>query len=319
MLIVSILAVFTVMFLLISIMVVVAWMALRRVSEDTAEQKLWESEAGQGSPLFKTERLSTISIWQSLLARFDFIEIMKTRIAEADLNWSVGRVTSLMLLCGTVVLAILINLSWVPLWAALLAGGLATLAPYSYILRRRTKRFRKLQEQLPDALDSLARALRAGYPFSAAMDMVASESPAPVSAEMLKTSVEANLGMPWNQVLANLARRVPLLEVNLFVAAVQLHSRTGGKLSEVMGSLSENMRESTALQGEVRAIAAHGKLTGVILTLVPIAIMGIMFVVNPMYVGVLLGHPYGKHLIAAAVCCLILAQFVIQKIVDIKI
>ncbi len=143
-------------------------------------------------------------------------------------------------------------------------------------------------------LDSLARALRAGYPLSAAMEMIATETVPPVSAEMRKTSAEANLGMGWPQALENLARRVPLLEVNLFISAVQLHARTGGKLSEVLGGLAENMRESMALQGEVRALAAHGKLTGVILTILPIGIAIMMMIVSPGYMQVLFDHPYGK-------------------------
>jgi tight adherence protein B len=125
--------------------------------------------------------------------------------------------------------------------------------------------------------------------------------------------------MGWQRALENLAHRVPLLEVNLFIAAVVLHSRTGGKLSEVIAGLSENMRESIALQGEVRALAAHGKLTGLILTILPVGIAGMMLWVSPNYMMVLYNSPYGKDMIAAAVGCLVLGHFVIRKIVDIKI
>jgi tight adherence protein B len=110
-----------------------------------------------------------------------------------------------------------------------------------------------------------------------------------------------------------------LLEVNLFAAAVTLHSRTGGKLSEVMAGLAENMREAAALQGEVRALSAHGKLTGLILTILPVGICVLMLTVSPGYMQLLLDHPNGKALIAAAVGCLVLAHFVIRKLVDIKI
>jgi len=123
----------------------------------------------------------------------------------------------------------------------------------------------------------------------------------------------------WQRSLENLGQRIPLLEVNLFVAAVQLHTRTGGKLNEVMAGLAENMREEGALRGEVRAMAAHGKLTGVILTVLPLGIAAMMMVVSPSYMVVLWQHPMGKNLIAAALVCLLLAHVVIQKIVDIKI
>jgi tight adherence protein B len=150
------------------------------------------------------------------------------------------------------------------------------------------------------------------------MDMIAAETVVPVSTEMRKTSAEANLGVGWNRALENLGQRVPLLEVNLFISAVELHARTGGKLSDVMSQLAENMRESIALQGEIRSLAAHGKLTGLILTILPIAIALMMMYVSPGYMEVLYNHPYGKNLITAAVVCLILAHFVIRKIVDIK-
>ena len=169
-------------------------------------------------------------------------------------------------------------------------------------------------------LDSLSRALRAGYPLSASMDMIAGETVPPVSTEMRKTSAEANLGMGWPRALENLGQRVPLLEVNLFISAVQLHSRTGGKLSEVMSGLAENMRESIALQGEVRSLAAHGKLTGVILTILPIVIAGMMMYRQPgLHAGAVSIILMGKNLITAAVVCLMLAHLVIRKIVDIKV
>ena len=318
----SILSFFAITFLLIALAVVIAWMALQKISGQSDDRSATEpvlDAFDSGSPLFKTEALSTISVWHSLLAHFDFANAMKARTAEAGLNWSVGRLTSLMLLTGTVTLAVTTNLMWVPVWAALLVSGFAAAAPYLYILRRRHRRFAKFQEFFPDALDSMARALRAGYPMAAALDVVAAESPEPVSTEMRKTFIEANLGMPWDRAMANLAERVPLLEVSLFMAAVQLHSRTGGRLNEVIGGLAENMRENAALQGEVRSLAAHGKLTGIVLTIVPFVIMGMMAYVSPTYVHVLIDYPYGKHLIAAAVVCLVLAQFVIRKIVEIKI
>src|SRR5271154_331302 len=152
-------------------------------------------------------------------------------------------------------------------------------------------------ENFPDVLDSLSRALRAGYPLSAAMEMISAETLPPVSVEMRKTAAEANLGMGWPRALENLGRRMPLLEVNLFTAAVQLHARTGGKLSEVLSALAENMREELALAGEVRSLAAHGKLTGVILTILPLGIAAMMMIVSPGYMQVLFHHPYGKDMI----------------------
>jgi len=332
MLIISTLAFFVVIFLLAAITVSIAWMAfVKETAEETEavadpspeglathsaaampDPALWD----ENSPIFRSDRLSTMQFWDNLLARFDFTAILKRRIAEAGLDWSVGRVTLAMLLAGTIAMLVLVKL--LPAWAALFGLGVGFL-PYLYILRLRTRRFRKLTEAFPDVLDSLARALRAGYPMGPAMEMVAAETPAPLGPELRRTSTEANLGMGWPRALENLSKRVPLLEVNLFSAAVILHSRTGGRLSEVMVTLAENMREALSIQGEVRALSAHGKLTGAILTILPLAIAGMMLVVAPQYMIVLVTHPWGPNLIAAAIACLVAAHFVIRKLVDIKL
>jgi tight adherence protein B len=325
---VSVLAFFVVIFLLATITVAIAWMAfLKRRAEETeaatgenaatAEGRPGLQPIEEDSPLFHNQRLSTLGFWDSLLARFDFVEILKVRIEQAELDWSVGRVTLLMLLSGTV--AFLIFWKFLPVWTAFLAAAAIAMVPYGYILRLRKKRFDRFREGFPDVLDSLARALRAGYPLAAAMESVAAETTAVVATEIRKTAAEANLGMGWTRALENLGRRMPVLEVNLFAAAVNLHARTGGKLSEVMGGLAENMREAQSLRGEVKALAAHGRLTGLIMTILPIGIATMMMFVSPDYMVVLYNYPWGKDLIAAAIGCLVLAHFVIQKIVEIEI
>jgi len=323
MLILSILAFFAAIFLLVAIVVAVAWMGFvkqtgeaEEAAHDTIQESDLEGSVGD-SRLFRNDRLSSLNFWDNLLARFDFIEILNTRMAQAQLEWSVGRVTALMLFCGTAAGLLLLRI--VPMWGALAGAIAVAFLPYGYILRAREKRFRAFRDAFPDVLDSMARALRAGYPLPAAVDMVAADSPEPIASELKKASAEANLGMGWSRALENLARRIPILEVNVFISAVVLHSRTGGRLGEVLTGVAENMREATSLQGEVRALAAHGKLTGVILTILPLGIAGMMMIFSPGYMMTLYNHPYGKTLIAAAIGCLVLAQLVIRKIVDIKI
>jgi tight adherence protein B len=324
----SSLAFFFVVFLIGSIVTGIAWMAFLKMraeeseaahlEAETAEQEQREADAAAvDSVLLRNERFSTITFWDSLLNRFDIVEILKTHCEQAQLDWSVGRITSMMLLIGAIGFAILMR--FVPMWAATLGATAAASSPYFYIAHRRGKRFHKFRENFPDVLDSLARALRAGYPLSAAREMIAAETAPPVSEEMRRTSAEANLGRGWPHALESLGRRVPLLEVNMFISAVQLHARTGGKLSEVMSGMAENMREALALQGEVRSLAAHGKLTGMVLTILPIGIAIMMMFVSPAYMQVLFNHPMGKNLIAGAAICLVLAHFVIRKIVDIEV
>jgi tight adherence protein B len=105
----------------------------------------------------------------------------------------------------------------------------------------------------------------------------------------------------------------------MFASAIQLQNRTGGKLNEVLAKMAEDMRDASALRGEVRSLAAYGKMTGAVLTVLPLVISAIMMVVNPSYMAILIYHPYGKYLIGAAILCLVLAHFVIQRIVDVKL
>ncbi|MCX6624475.1 MAG: type II secretion system F family protein [Acidobacteria bacterium] len=276
-------------------------------------------EAGEGSLLIRTEELSSIGLWSSLLARFDFVDGLKSRLAQADLGWSVGRITLLMLLFGAVFSAVLLNWSWIPGWAAIAGGIGGTLLPYFYVSHRRRARFIKLSQQFPEALDSLTRAMRAGHPVATALDLLAEETPMPLAAELRRTVTEVRLGLPLEQALDNFSNRLPLLEVGIFSSALRLQVRTGGKLSEVMEKLAESMREAESLRSEVRAIAAHGRMTGIILTALPIFIAGTMATVNPGYLETLTNYEHGRDLIAGAVACLILAHFVIRRIVDIRI
>lgn len=312
------LLVFAGTFMVAALAVLVAWFTMRRIQppqDSSAATPEWSGGPG----VFKRDSISTIQVWSSLLAHFNFTAMLQTRLEQAGVQWSVGRFTSLMLVCGSIGVALALQWKGMPFWLAGSVSILVACLPYWYLLRRRAKRFEKFEEGFPEALDSLARALRAGHPLSAGMEVLANESVPPVSVEMRKVAAEANLGMPWEVALINLGKRVPLLEVNMFASAIQLQSRTGGKLNEVLASLAETMRESTALKGEVRALAAHGRLTGTVLTLLPLVIAGMMTIASPGYLDILIQHPTGKYLILAAVCCLIAGHFVIRRLVDIKV
>jgi tight adherence protein B len=175
------------------------------------------------------------------------------------------------------------------------------------------------EAQFPDGLDALGRAMRAGHPFIAALETVAAETPPPLGTEIAKVCAETRFGLPITRSLDNLRSRIPLAQVDLFASAVQLHSRSGGRLTDAIANLCESLREQEALRGEVRALATHGRITGMILTVLPVVITLAMAAVNPTYIGVLLAHPYGKNMLAAAVVCLVAAQVIIRRIVDIRI
>lgn len=299
--------------------VTLAWMWSQRRAAPASSTAPQPESGGGSSGLLRDDSLSTISVWDAVLTRTDFVAGLKAMLAESGLHWSVGRVTALMLLLGITTLVVANSIELIPGWAAILLGAGAASLPYLYIKRRRDQRLHLFSEQFPEALDSMASSLRAGHPVIATFYLVGQDFAEPLGPEWRRAFEECKLGLPIGQALENLSRRVPVVELGLLAAAIQLQSRTGGNLGEVLGRLSDTVREAAALQGEIRAIASHGRLTGMILTLLPLAIVAIMAYMNPHHFDVLLQHPYGKHLIAAAIACLVLAHFVIGRIVDIKL
>jgi len=316
---ISSILVFVTTFLAAGLAVLIGWFMLQRAGAQALAEDVSDHLLDETPRLLKNETLSTISPWAKLLERSDLVRIIHRHLLQSGLSWSVGRITLLMLLTGSVASAIAMQFDWIPGLGVMLIGAGVAALPYLYILGKRARRLRRFEESFPDALDSLARSMRAGHPFAAGMEIIADECEPPVSTEMRQTAAEGNLGTSWEVALANLGERMPLLEVSMFASAIQLQNRTGGKLNEVLAKMAEDMRDATALKGEVRSLAAYGKMTGAVLTILPIVISGIMMVVNPSYMAVLIYHPYGKYLITGALCCLLLAHFVIRRIVDIRL
>ena len=289
----------------------------RRAVDDRLERAL--PDQGNANPdLLKREVTSHLPFYGRLLERFQFTSTMREHLAQANQKWSVGLLTGLMLVSGLVVLNIAIRLPWFPVYLVPLAAAGAGFIPYGYILRKRTQRLGKFEEQFPDSLDFLARAMRAGHAFSISLGLLADDSPEPSTTEFRRTYDEHNLGLSMETALNNLAQRVPLLDVRFFVASVLIQSRTGGNLSEILTKLGEVIRERFKLKGQVRALSAHGRLTGKLLTILPVVIVFLMMLVNPEYMKGLTRVPLGKHLIGGAVILMILAHFCIKKIVSIK-
>lgn len=278
-----------------------------------------ESGSSGGPAVLRGSDLSTIRVWGALLERFSHVEQLRKLIAEADLPTSVGRVTLLMLMGGTGVGLFLWQVEIVPFFAGVFLAGLAAAAPYFYIRAVRRRRFRKFAGQFPEALDSLTRALKAGYPLAQGMELLAMEQPEPLASEMRKTKEEWNLGVGWDQALDHLTERVPLPEVSLFAAAVKMQNRFGGRLNDVLGRLGETMREHAALDGEVRSISAHSRITGLILTILPVVIAAVLFWINPEYMSVMLRRPEGRAMLGAAVIANIAAHFVIKRVAQVKL
>ena len=290
----------------------------RRFVEIPAEVAAVRGQPIGTANLLKEERVSSIGVYETMLQRFPLAGNLRRLLEEADLDWSVGRLTSLMLMSGICTNVVLSRITFIPLIFALLTGALAAAAPYLWVRRLKRLRLERFELFFPEALDSMARARRAGHPLATGLEVMASESDPPVSTEFRKTLDEWKLGRGWEQALENLAVRVPLTNVAVFVAAVRLHNRTGGRLTDVLAKLSESMREAGSVEGEIKALSAHGRVTGLVLTLLPVGIAGLMMYVNPSYLSVLGTHPVGKNLLFASLGCLVAAHFVIGRILKIK-
>ncbi len=289
-----------------------------RARRSGAELALAGGEASEAPGVIRDDDLSTIHVWALLLERFSHVEELRRTIAEANLKWTVGRLTLMMLLGGSATAALLWQVGFVPLLPGALVSALVAAAPYLYIRQARRRRFRRFAAQFPEALDSLTRALKAGYPISAAMELLALEQPEPLASEMRRTREEWNLGVGWDQALDHLSDRVPLAEVAVFVAAVKMQNRAGGRLNDVLGRLGETMRENAALESEIRAISAHSRITGMVLTVLPIVIGLMMFLVSPEYMAILLRRPEGRTILGVAALSNIAAHFIINRVARVR-
>lgn len=291
---------------------------MRSRQEAAHGQSFLEAEPGQ-SALLQEEAHSSISPLAALLSQINAAEKLRSQLDDAGLKWSVGRVALFMLLLGSILGAAAMNTSWLPVGSFFVAFFVGGLIPLLYIGHVKEKRMQVYEGQFPDALESIARAMRAGHPLQGAIDILATDFPAPLGIEFRRMRDERKLGMPWKGTLENFAQRVPISEVRLFVAAALLNSRTGGRFTEVLENLAENVRDGTALKGEVRAIAAHGKMTGTVLTVLPFGIATMLHLTSPDYLTTLTDHPMGAGLIGAGIGFIIAGHFVIQRIVKIEI
>ena len=201
-------------------------------------------------------------------------------------------------------------------WMA--AAGVGAM-PKMYRSKQRNKRLAATEEQFPEALDFLARSVRAGNAFSIALELYAAEAQEPLKSAFLKVTREMALGAGLEDALRGLIDRVPLFEVRFFVSAVLLQRETGGNLSEVLGKLAGAVRERARLQGQVKAASGQGRLTAKVLTVLPVATLVMLKLISPDYLDGLTNDPVGRNLLAAAVISQTLGYLCMQKIARVEV
>jgi tight adherence protein B len=200
------------------------------------------------------------------------------------------------------------------------AMGIAGIAiPYLYLIVKKRKRLEEFEGQLPEALDMIVNALKAGFSFDSSLRMVVQEIPDPLGLEMAITYEEQNLGIELSEALNNLKMRVPSDDLEIFLTALLIHKKTGGNLAEVLNKTAKTIRDRLRLKREVKTKTVHGRFSGMVLILLPIIMAIAIYLLNPEYVMVLIKEKIGNYLLIAAILMQIIGIFVIRKIVNIRL
>lgn len=279
-----------------------------------------EKAAESTAALFQTEQEPRGQIVLRILKRYNLTERLQEIIEQAGLKWNVARFVHACM--GFFIAAYLISYILLPAevrpYLIVLAIG-SGLLPLAHVLRLRRLRLRAFEEIFPDSLEFVSRSMRAGHAFSVSLEMLHREFSEPLAGEFRRTFEEHNLGLPLDVALQKLAKRVPLLDVHFFVSAVLLQKRTGGNLAEILDKLAYVIRERFKLRGRIRAVSAHGRMTGIALTCIPLAVAVIMFYVNPEYVKFFFTDEVGQMMMGIAIALQLAGYLVIKKIVSIEV
>jgi tight adherence protein B len=266
----------------------------------------------------KKKILSQVSWLNRVLLNAPGIQKLERILEQADISYPIGFFILLSLLFFAVghLAASLFTSNSLSKIAA--AAGLFMI-PSFYIYLKRKKRMEKFQMQLPDALELIARALKAGHAFTGGLKMVAEDFDDPIGTEFDKTLNEINFGVDVPEALKKLSRRVDCEDLKFFIVSVILQRETGGNLAEIIENLSLLIRERFKLKGRIRVLAAEGKLSAIILILLPFFIAFYFFLIQPKYIELLFKDPLGIKMIVGAVFLIIAGVLIMKKLVTIKV
>jgi tight adherence protein B len=242
---------------------------------------------------------------------------LQRRIDRSGLNLSVGMLLLLCLCAGG--FGYLLVLYGVRFQLAALVVGISCLyIPIWFVNLMARRRVEKFEEQFPEAIDLLSRALRAGHAFTTGLSMVAEEMPEPVGTEFRLAYDRQNFGMPMAEALKSLGERVPLLDARFFVTAVLTQREAGGNLSEVLDNLSSVIRERFKVKRQVRVITAHARITGWVLALLPPSLGIVLTLLAPSHMSLLWTDPTGIRMVVVALVLQVVGTLIIRKLVDVE-
>ncbi len=312
----------------VSVGLLVTWAGLRpesaarrRFREEMLQKALSEArERGtvDDQVILRDEALSGFGPLHNLLRPLKVTSTLRRLLQQADLDVRVGTLMMAMLVLGGAgaLAGSAARLGWT---LSLVLGLLTGSIPYVYVVVCRKRRIRRFEEQFPEAVDLMSRAIRAGHAFSTGIKMVADEMPDPVGKEFRRVFEEQNLGLPLRNALVGLLDRVELVDLKLFVVAVLIQRQSGGNLSEILDKIAYTIRERFRILRQLRVHTAQARLTGIILTILPPVVGGIIYTINYEFMKVMFSEDWGIRVIVAAIVLQVLGFLWIRRIVNIEV
>ncbi|WP_035359041.1 type II secretion system F family protein [Edaphobacter aggregans] len=266
----------------------------------------------------KNEMLSAIPLINRWLLKIELAPRLRTILYQAGLKWTAGGLLFMSITCFAII-AYLVYLRTGVVILSMLIGLLAGFAPLAFVFHKRNRRFNQLEQELPESLDLMVSALRAGHSLAAALRLVAYESPEPIRGEFRTCFDEQNYGLELRTAMENLVNRVPLQDLRIVVTAILIQKESGGNLAEVLDKASYVIRERFRLKRQVRVHTAQGRLTGWILSILPVALGIGLYLLNPATMSVLWTRPIGVKLLYASAVMTISGALIIRKIVNMEV
>jgi len=292
--------------------------AAKRVARRLQVMSGGAGRSGERISILKQRRFSAHDGVDRLLHRIAPLQRLDTLLVQAGSALTVDRFLGCSLAAFLLACALATH-SPLPLALRILLALPALGIPYFLVRRTRKRRLCRIEYQLPDAADFIARALRAGHSFTNVLQIVGNELPEPLSSEFRIAREEINYGVPMGEALHNMAERIPLTDLRYLIIAVLIQRESGGNLAEILGNISIIIRSRLKLLAQVRVLSAEGRMSAWILGLLPLAVMLTLTLLNPDYVSLLWTDPTGIRLLWYAAGMILFGVFWLRKLIRIRI
>lgn len=295
-----------------------AELARRRLERRLKDVSLPTEQVADEASLVMRPAESPLPVVDKVLAQTSAGSWLSRLIEQAGYRTTPGAVVGAtvgLAVVAWLLASILLHQSFAPVVAA----GIAAALPTVFLMNRRSARLRAFEEQFPEALDLLSRALRAGHAFQTSLGMIADEMKPPVGPEFKKTFDQQNYGLPLRDALHQMTENVPILDVRFFVTAVLIQRETGGNLSEILDNLAHVIRERFKIRRQIRTHTAHGRFTGFVLLALPAGLAIMLSMINPEHMDLLFKERIGQMMLVVAIVLQIVGFVWIRKVIKIEV